>query len=75
MKSPRQIAGLLLLSLGAALLIVQRVVTAVAPMWVDVTLLVLGGLCLLVALILAQGAGSSSKGPEEAGTKKGADSD
>jgi hypothetical protein len=70
-----KIAGILFLSLGAALLIVQRIFTAVAPMWVDVTLLVLGGLCVLVALVLAQGASPSSKETEEAGTKKGADSD
>lgn len=69
-----KIAGLLLLSLGAVFLIVQRVFTAVTPMWIDVTLLILGGLCVLGALVLAQGAGSSSKEPEEAEIKKGSDS-
>ena len=69
MKSPEQIAGLFLLSLGAVLLAVQRVFAAITPMWVDVTLLVLAGLCVLVALALAQGAGSSSKEPEEAEPK------
>lgn len=62
--------GLLLLSLGALLLVVQRVFTAGAPIWVDVTLLALGGLCVLVALILAQGVGSGSKEPEDTGAKK-----
>lgn len=74
MKSPRQIAGLILLSLGAAFLIVQRVFTAVAPMWVDVTLLVLGGLCVVIALVLAR-ASSSSKESEEESTKKEPGSD
>jgi len=68
-KSLGQIAGLLLLSLGAVLLAEQRVFAAITPMWVDVTLLVLAGLCVLVALALAQGVGSSSKEPEEAEPK------
>jgi hypothetical protein len=70
-----RIAGLLLLSLGAVLLIVQRAFTAGTPMWADVTLLVLAGLCVLAALALAQGVGSSSKELEETGTKKEPDSD
>jgi len=75
MKTPRQIAGLLFLLVGAVLLIMQRVFTAVAPMWVDVTLLILSGLCVLAALVLAQGVNSSSKESEEVGTKKGPNSD
>jgi membrane protein implicated in regulation of membrane protease activity len=70
-----KIAGLFFLSLGAVLLVVQRVFTAGAPVWVDVTLLVLAGLCVLVALALAKGVGSSSKEPEETGTKKESGSD
>jgi hypothetical protein len=70
-----KIVGLFLLSLGALLLIVQRVLTAGAPMWVDVTLLVLGGLCVLVALVLAKGAGSNSKELEKTETKKEPGSD
>ena len=61
MKSSRRIAGLLVLSLGGLLLVVQRVFTPVAPMWVDITLLVLGALCVLGAMVLAKSSGSSSK--------------
>lgn len=59
MKTPSQLIGLFLLAIGAALVILQRVVTASAPVWVDVTLLALGALCVLVALVVGKGSGSN----------------
>jgi drug/metabolite transporter (DMT)-like permease len=60
MKSPRQIAGLVLLALGGVFLVAQRVFTAIAPIWVDVGLLVLSALCVLVAVVIAKSSGTDA---------------
>jgi len=61
MKSSRQIAGLCLLALGGLLLVAQRVLTVAAPLWIDVTLLVLGALCVLGAFIVGKNSDPDQK--------------
>lgn len=65
MKQPSQIFGLFLIVLACALLVAERVLSAVTPLWVDFLLIGLGAVCLIGAIGMAQSNATPADSPNE----------